>query len=158
MSAVIEQHAAILPSRFEWLMGLHAENYHRLTRLFHPQALSRGSYVSSLDDGLDLRLDVIERHRYTLDLGLTYCIVDEATGLETPSAQLRLYTDARMLEVIECHSGRRFARSIGLMQPSRDFLRQRLRMGSFLSRWLEYLAEQGHSVGTLAPVAVVVEP
>jgi uncharacterized protein YqiB (DUF1249 family) len=27
----------------------------------------------------------------------------------------------------------------------------RLRMNGFLSRWLEYLAEQGHSAGTLTP-------
>ena len=24
-----------------------------------------------------------------------------------------------------------------------------MRMGTFLNRWLEYLAEQGHSIGTL---------
>jgi uncharacterized protein YqiB (DUF1249 family) len=28
-------------------------------------------------------------------------------------------------------------------------LQHRLRMNGFLTRWLEYLAEQGHSVGTL---------
>jgi uncharacterized protein YqiB (DUF1249 family) len=27
----------------------------------------------------------------------------------------------------------------------------RLRMNRFLTRWLEYLAEQGHSIGTLEP-------
>ncbi|MGH8212607.1 MAG: DUF1249 domain-containing protein, partial [Rhodanobacteraceae bacterium] len=29
----------------------------------------------------------------------------------------------------------------------------RLRMNSFLNRWLEYLAEQGHSIGTLKRAA-----
>jgi uncharacterized protein len=28
-------------------------------------------------------------------------------------------------------------------------LQHRLRMNGFLSRWLEYLGEQGHSIGTL---------
>jgi hypothetical protein len=28
---------------------------------------------------------------------------------------------------------------------------RRVRMSSFLNRWLEYLAEQGHSIGTLEP-------
>jgi hypothetical protein len=39
-------------------------------------------------------------------------------------------------------------------------------MSSFLNRWLEYLAEQGHSVGTLEPLtagsanasALIVDP
>ena len=71
MSAVLTKPQTILPGRFAWLMGLYAENYHRLIRLFAPQRLDIGSYLSSLDDGLDVRLDVQERHRYTLDLHLT---------------------------------------------------------------------------------------
>ncbi len=133
-------------------MGLYAENYHRLNRLFEPQDLELGSYSSSLDDGLDLRLDVLERHRYTIDLHLSYCFVDSETGLQAPSAQLRMYRDARMAEVTSCRSGDYLNRFIGALRPSRDLFRQRLRMSSFLNRWLEYLAEQGHSIGTLEPL------
>src|SRR5690606_15823535 len=100
MSAVLETSRPLLPSRFAWLMGLHAENYHRLARLFAPQRLAPGAYVSCLDDGLDLRLDVLERHRYTLDLHLTYCFVDSETGESAPSALLRMYHDAHMAEVL----------------------------------------------------------
>ena len=55
-------------SRFGWLMGLYAENFQHLTRLFAPVDLAPGSYVSSIGDGLNLRLDVIECHRYTVEL------------------------------------------------------------------------------------------
>ncbi|MEO7062390.1 MAG: DUF1249 domain-containing protein [Dokdonella sp.] len=154
MSAVIERPQSLLPSRFSWLMGLYAENYHRLARLFGPAALGVGSYVSSLDDGLDVRLDVLERHRYTLDLHLTYCFIDTETGESAPSAQLRMYNDAHMAEVMACHADRRLTRAIGPLQPSRSVLQQRVRMSSFLNRWLEYLAEQGHSIGTLEPLAL----
>ena len=152
MSAVLEKPQAILPGRFAWLMGLYAENYHRLARLFAPQRLAIGSYVSSLDDGLDVRLDVQERHRYTLDLHLTYCFVDSDTGELAPSAQLRMYHDAHMAEVMHCHADRRLIHAIGPLKPARSVFVQRLRMSSFLNRWLEYLAEQGHSVGTLEPL------
>jgi len=153
MSAVLERPQSLLPSRFSWLMGLYAENYHRLSRLFAPQDLELGSYLSSLDDGLDVRLDVLERHRYTLDLHLTYNFIDSATGERAPSAQLRMYRDAHMAEVIDCRADRRLARAIGPLQPARSVFQQRVRMSSFLNRWLEYLAEQGHSIGTLEPVA-----
>src|SRR5262249_23776461 len=96
MSAVLEYRPQVLPGRFAYLMGLYAENYHRLTRLFAPLQLQVGGYVSSVDDGLDLRLDVIERHRYTLELHLTYCMTDCQTGGPAPSAWLRLYRDAHV--------------------------------------------------------------
>jgi uncharacterized protein YqiB (DUF1249 family) len=166
MSEVLEKPHAVLPGRFAWLMGLYAENYHRLARLFAPQKLAIGSYLSSLDDGLDLRLDVIERHRYTLDLHLTYCFVDRETGELAPSAQLRMYQDAHMAEVMHLHADKRLAQAIGPLRPARSIFQQRLRMSSFLNRWLEYLAEQGHSVGTLEPLtadsanasALIVDP
>jgi uncharacterized protein YqiB (DUF1249 family) len=153
MSAVLEHPQSLLPSRFSWLMGLYSENYHRLARLFAPQALAIGSYASSLDDGLDLRLDVLERHRYTLDLHLTYNFVDSETGESAPSAQLRMYHDAHMAEVLDCRADRRLIRAIGPLQPARNVFQRRVRMSSFLNRWLEYLAEQGHSIGTLEPTS-----
>lgn len=153
MSAVLEHPQSLLPSRFSWLMGLYAENYHRLARLFAPQGLALGSYVSSLDDGLDVRLDVLERHRYTLDLHLTYCFVDSETGESAPSALLRVYNDAHMAEVLDCRADRRLARAIGPLHPARSIFQRRVRTSSFLNRWLEYLAEQGHSIGTLEPLS-----
>jgi uncharacterized protein YqiB (DUF1249 family) len=162
MSAVLEHPQSLLPSRFSWLMGLYSENYHRLMRLFAPHDLAIGSYVSTLDDGLDVRLDVLERHRYTLDLHLTYCFIDSETGESAPAAQLRMYHDAHMAEVIDCRADRRLVRAIGPLPPARSILQQRVRMSSFLNRWLEYLAEQGHSIGTLepltAPVAMLERP
>ena len=72
--------ASFLPGRFDWLMGLYAENHKRLARLFAPQRLTVGEYVSSVGDGLDVHLSVQERHPYTLELGLSYAVVDESTG------------------------------------------------------------------------------
>ena len=44
-------------------MALYAENHVRLVRLFEPQHLAVGRYVSSVGDGLDVVLDVIEMPR-----------------------------------------------------------------------------------------------
>lgn len=141
--------------RFGWLMGLYAENHTRLTRLFAPSALAAGSYVSSLGDGLDVRLDVIERHRYTLELRLTYDICDPLTGEPDPSAYLRLYNDARQVETTHCYVGRRWQDVIGLYPPPAEVVGHRLRMNTFLGKWLEYLGEQGHGVATLRPAPPV---
>ena len=65
--------------RLGWLMGLYAENYQHLMRLFAPDRLHPGRYASSIGDGLDLYLDVIECHRYTVELRMTYGILDPLT-------------------------------------------------------------------------------
>jgi uncharacterized protein len=149
MTAILERPASLIPGRFEFLMGLYSENYHRLARLFAPQRLAAGVYVSDIDDGLNVRLEIQEKHPYTLELELTYDFVDEATGQPSPSAQLRMYTDAHVAEALHCHPGRKLWQVLGPFPPADTVLQHRLRMNGFLSRWLEYLAEQGHSIGTL---------
>ncbi|TAN07345.1 MAG: DUF1249 domain-containing protein [Rhodanobacteraceae bacterium] len=145
----------LLPDRFGWLMGLYGENHQRLARLFAPHRLAVGEYVSSLGDGLDVRLSVQERHPYTLELGLTYDVLDASTGNPAPSAQLRCYLDAHMTEALHCQPGRDLWQVLGPLAPARNVLQYRLRMNAFLNRWLEYLAEQGHSLATLECVAPV---
>jgi uncharacterized protein YqiB (DUF1249 family) len=153
MSAVLDRPESLLPGRFEYLMGLYAENYHRLVRLFAPHKLAPGEYVSSVDDGLDVRLKIQEKHPYTVELELTYAFVDAETGQPSPSAQLRMYTDAHVAEALHCHPGRRLWQVLGPFPPAHTVLQHRLSMNGFLTRWLEYLAEQGHSIGTLERVA-----
>jgi len=139
--------------RFAWLMGLYAENHERLVRLFEPADLAPGVYASRIGDGLDLRLDVIEQHRYTTELRLTYALQDPLTGEPDPSAFLRVYHDARQVEATHCYVGRRWQDVLGLYPPPAALLDHRLRMNTFLGKWLQYLAERGHGVATLREAA-----
>ena len=136
-------------SRFGWLMGLYAENFALLTRLFEPADLAPGSWLSCIGDGLDLRLDVLEQHRYTSELRLTYAMQDPLTGEPDPSAFLRLYRDARQVEATHCYVGNRWQDVLGMYPPAARLVDHRLRMNTFLGKWLHYLGEQGHGVATL---------
>lgn len=136
-------------NRFSWLMALYAENHQRLQRLFAPAALAEGHYVSSIGDGLDLHLEVMAQHAYTVEYRLSYALVDPVTGEPDPSAFLRLYRDAQLVEATHCYIGRRWQDAIGLHPPPAEVLDHRLRMNTFLGKWLQYLAERGHGVGTL---------
>ena len=139
-------------SRFGWLMALYAENYTRLTRLFEPADLAPGVYFSCIDDGLDLRVEVLDQHPYTTELRMTYAIRDPLTGEPDPSAFLRLYSDARQVEATHCYVGRRWQDVIGMYPPPAAVLNHRMRMNTFLGKWLQYLAERGHGVATLHAV------
>ncbi len=151
MSMVADKPLKLFQGRFAYLMGLYAENHERLVRLFAPQRLAPGSYLSSIDDGLDVRLDLIEQHRYTIELRLNY-VLRESGGELAPSAWLRLYQDAHLAEATHCHPGRHLIDVLGPYPPAQTVFQHRLRMNAFLTRWLEYLGEQGHSVGTLRPL------
>ena len=139
----------IARGRFTFLMGLYAENYWQLVHLFGADGLEVGSYVSRCGDGLDLSLEVIERHPYTLELKLSYEFRDDATGQPDPSAYVRLYRDARVAEVTTCYVDARLEDLLGRDADARTVFDHRLRMNSFLSKWLAYLGERGHSRFTL---------
>lgn len=142
-----------LPSigRFGWLMGLYAENHRKLTRLFEPADLAPGEYVSRAGSGPDLLLQVIEQHRYTVELRMTYALLDPVTGEPDPSAFLRVYRDARQVEATHCYVGRRWQDVIGMYPPPAEVIGHRLRMNTFLGKWLDFLADGGHGVATLQP-------
>ena len=150
LQTVRHRHKA-LPSRFAYLMGMYAENYWRLTRVFGPQQLALGRFLSKAGDGLDLTLEVLEQHPYTLDLRLSYLFQDEHSGQPDPSAHVRLYRDARMAEVTTCYVGSRLEDVLGRFPSPKVAVDHRLRMSSFLGKWLEYLELQGHSRFTLNP-------
>lgn len=152
-NALLQQRPLPTLSRLGWLMALYSENHLRLQRLFEPQDLARGTYQSQAGEGPALYLAVVERHPYTLELGMSYGLTDPLTGLPDPSASLRLYRDTRQLEATHCYAGRRWQDVIGMDATPRRILDHRLRMNTFLGKWLQYLAEQGHGVATLRRIA-----
>jgi hypothetical protein len=130
-------------------MDRYANNYWRLVRMLPLADLARGAYFSSVGDGLDLQVELLERHSYTLELRLTYGLRDPDSGQRDPSAMVRIYTDARLAEVTHCEVSQRWRDLLGLRGMARAFVDQRMQVNGFLGRWLEYLEEGGHSRFTL---------
>jgi len=140
-------------SRFAWLMGLYGENFQRLSRLFDFSHMPAGRYISRVPGGLDLLVEVLEVHPYTLELRLSYRMQDPVTGQPDPSAYLRVYRDARQAEATHCYVGRQWQDVLGLHPSPKVMFGHRLRMNSFLNKWLDYLVGQGHGPHSLQPVA-----
>jgi uncharacterized protein YqiB (DUF1249 family) len=154
MSRVLSRRVALPKmSRFGWLMGLYSENHARLQRLFEPAQLGMRD-VRVVDRRRARRAPRCRRaHAYTTELRMSYDLVDPQTGLADPSASLRVYSDARQVEATHCYAGRRWQDVIGMYPPPERILDHRLRMNTFLGKWVQYLAEQGHGVATLRPMS-----
>lgn len=140
-------------SRLGWLMGLYADNHQRIARMLDLGRFDQpGIWISSCGDGLDVVIEVLEVHAYTLELRISYQLCDPVTGQPDPSAYVRIYRDARQAEVTHCYIGRHWQDVLGLHPSPKVMFGHRLRMNSFLNKWLEYLLGQGHGPATLQPL------
>ena len=137
-------------TRFAWLMETYGENFVRLTRMFQPQSLSEGRYASQVPGGLALQVEVLAQHPYTVEMRLSYRMHDTVTGQPDPSAYVRLYRDARQAEVTHCYVGRHWRDVLGMEASIAAVVGHRVRMNSFLNKWLDYLDGQGHGPHTLS--------
>jgi uncharacterized protein YqiB (DUF1249 family) len=140
-------------SRLGWLMGLYADNHQRIARMLDLSRFDRpGTWISSCGNGLDVVIEVLEVHAYTLELRISYQLCDPVTGQPDPSAYVRIYRDARQAEVTHCYIGRHWQDVLGLHPSPKVMFGHRLRMNSFLNKWLEYLLGQGHGPENLLPL------
>lgn len=138
-------------NRFTWLMDLYADNFRRLSELTVFEQLEPGVFYSEGQDGLLLRLEVLARHSYTLELKLSYTLRDDRTGALDPSAMVRIYLDSAQAEVSHCYIGRRWQDVLGIHPTPAQMVSHRLRMNGFLNKWLLYLKQQNHGTGSWQP-------
>ena len=108
---------------FAGLMELFELNFLQLKSLV-PTQDSRDEYLlSAVGDGLDLYIQILERHPYTTVLSMTYLFESGEHFRSDPNAQVRIYHDACVAEVTACHPGAKVARLCGMESPDRFLIR-----------------------------------
>ena len=141
------------------LAAMHAtceSNYVRLLQLF-PDYETSNTREFQLHDGARVRIEVVERCRYT-----TLMHVQQhgsgSTWLLAPRFDLRAYHDARMVEVTGFQAQRRVAARYeypNRLMHSRD---EKSQQNLFLAEWLSYCLQQGcSSVAVPLPVKGAVD-
>ncbi|KAB2927913.1 MAG: DUF1249 domain-containing protein [Candidatus Contendobacter sp.] len=136
------------PGTFAALMDLYERNYINIRRLLPVMPPARAERVSRAPGGLDLHLYVTERCRYTSELILTYQFgQDDGATIAEPNLRIRVYHDARQVEVIAAHPRHRPTFAIDALahhRPEGILLFTRWRTNRFLYKWLGYCLHQGH--------------
>jgi uncharacterized protein YqiB (DUF1249 family) len=122
---------------FAGLMELYEHNYMRL-RNIAPDLTVADEMISVVPGHQDLYLSITQRCRYTTMLRMTYRFEEEGEFLFEPDLHLKVYHDARVVEVQQFIS-----RAHGPMYIA-DLVEQKWRMNRFLFKWLGYCLHQGH--------------
>lgn len=137
--------------RLTRLHEVQAEIY-SLLQLLIPDEFAFTDFLKSCVPGSPLlRLQILERHRYTSFMRLTYDFSEESENRFSPNAHIRLYHDARMAEVTAFDCVQACSRDTHPAYPARQMMQRAWRKNRALERWLDYLLKQGHSVATMQP-------
>ncbi len=137
-----------LPGSLGALMALYEGNFIKVRALV-PQLATFGpgsSVRSRSPQDFDLHLWVDAVTRYTLDVRLTYVFAEAACRAECdPDLQLRIYLDARMVEVVSWAGVHRHELLRQLTAAGNRELDRRWSRNIMLGKWLDYLADKHHS-------------
>ncbi len=137
--------------RLSRLHEVQAEIY-SLLQLLIPDEFAFTDFLKSRVPGSPLlRLQILERHRYTSFMRLTYDFSENCETRFAPDAHIRLYHDARMAEVTAFDCVQACSRDTHPAYPARQMMHRAFRKNRALERWLDYLLKQGHSVATMQP-------
>ncbi len=134
----------IRPGGFGALMALYEGNFIKLSRLVPELAERSGSYLSRPDYDCDLQLKVEEMSRYTRVVRLSYLFYEPSGVVADPDLDLRVYLDARLVEVKGWAVGSRHRVLHRLAGQAGRALDRRWAQNMVLSKWLDYLLDNGH--------------
>lgn len=122
------------------LQALCEENYFRLHNLVPQLRRLQGEHRSCRPEHQDLLLTIVEQTRYTTLIRLTYAFPEDGTQAPDPDALLRVYHDARQVEVEnlrqETLPTERLYEAPGLAN--------KWRLNLFVAKWLAFCLRQGH--------------
>lgn len=135
----------VRPGTLGGLISLYEGNFIKLSGLLGNVHARVGEYVSHSNRDFNLHLCVEDNSRWTRLLRLTYLFDEPRGAVADPDLAVRLYLDARVAEVTgwaDCH---RHAQLAALMRRYDRELDRRWASNMVLSKWLDYLIDNGHS-------------
>lgn len=122
---------------FAGLMELYEQNYIRLRNIV-PDLAVADEMISTVPGHQDLHLSITRRCKYTTMLRMTYQFEEAGQTLFEPDLHLKIYHDARVIEVQQFQS-----RTYGPLSVT-NMIDQKWMMNRFLYKWLGYCLHQGH--------------
>ena len=121
-----------------WLSRVCEENYRRLLDLIPDLSNVAQSAVAGVEGKPALHLRLLERSPYTLTLELTHCFTWEFDALREPAVTIRVYLDARAVEVLRDRERPLAREALGKEGGAREVMDYKWTLNYFLSQWLDH--------------------
>ena len=131
-----------LPRSFAALMEMYEINYMQLRLLCGDIKNLNGIYTSTQDNGISLRLEVLEQSAHTSVLLMTYDFSENEDP--RPDLQVQVYHDSRQANVISCRCKFIGEQAAVKALNNETQLLCHWRANRFLFKWAKYLKRQGH--------------
>ena len=143
----------VVPRGYGSLMDLHENNYLRFKCLVADLDAISDQAISVVPGCMDLHLQIIERSKFTTTVRMTYHFFEHQQLIAEPDLKLRIYHDARLVEVLAGHLKHGRQRLDHLPATA---LKLKWRLNRFLYKWLGYCLHLGHefSRSTVCDTAV----
>ncbi len=123
--------------------------YHQMMLMLPDNIALHQFFCSRINHHPALHLQVLELHPYTSFLRLTYELHSAQQQTSEPEAHIRMYHDLRIAEVTSFDIRRGINRIAGPDLDPAALLRIHWRQNRALSKWLDYLLQQGHSLRSM---------
>jgi hypothetical protein len=137
----------VVPRGYVSLMDLYENNYIRFKKLVADLHAINTMGISYVPGCQNIYLKVIERSRYTTTVRMTYLFQDDeddgGDAVAEPDLKLRIYHDARLVEVVAGHLRHGRQRLDRLPATAR---KSKWRLNRFLYKWLGYCLHLGHRI------------
>jgi len=128
-----------------WLAKICEANFERLFRLI-PDLASMPVATIALAEGKPLlHLVLLEQSPYTLTLELSHCFGFEP--LFEPAVKIRVYLDARAVEVLSDHARPHVHDALPKQPKAREVMDYKWTLNYFLSRWLDHCLAANYHFG-----------
>ena len=124
-----------------WLSRLCEANYAKILALIPDLPRIERSVTATVVGKPSLHIRVLERCPYTLTLELTHSFSEGFESLFEPAVHLRVYLDARAVEVLSDHDRPSIAFALERYPQPRQVLDYKWTLNYFLSRWLDHCAQ-----------------
>lgn len=132
------------------LLRLQEQLYRQINLLLPDASASHDWFVSRINQLPALRLQILERHKYSTFLRLTCDLQDGAVMTSEPEAHIRSYHDLRVAELTAFNQTQGINRIAGPDMRAARLHQIHWRQNRSLSKWLDFLLGQGHSAATMA--------
>jgi uncharacterized protein YqiB (DUF1249 family) len=152
MVSFCQPNGLVIRPRLRRLQEVQAEIFRQMQLLLPDHVTYHDHLASRVAGSPLLRLEVLERHKYTTFFRLTYQFTERSKTKFSPDAHIRHYHDARLAEATSFNLDQGCARTADPAYPPRQLLQLAWRQNRALDRWLDYLLRQGHSLATMFPV------